>query len=91
MFMDRFYSLDNQANVTISGTNEQAKANLTDLTEGTHTLTIYASDIAGNMVATEAISFTVEPFPTTTIVAAVIAGAAIVAAVFLFSRRRRQH
>jgi len=88
------YSLDNQANVTMSGTsgNQQAKTNLTDLSEGRHTITIYASDIAGNTVASETITFTVEPFPTTTILAVVLAVTIIVAAAFLFFRRRRlQH
>jgi hypothetical protein len=85
------YSLDNQANVTISGTNEtqQAKTNLTDLSEGRHTITIYASDVVGNTVATETITFTVEPYPTTAIVTAVLAAIIVTLSVLAFRRHRK--
>jgi len=90
------YSLDDQANVTIktanaadNGTNEilQAKTNLTDLTVGSHTITIYANDTAGNMAASKTITFTVVP---TIIATTVLIGVVVVGAVFLLVHRRQQ-
>jgi hypothetical protein len=49
------YSLDNQANVSITG-----NTTLTRLTEGTHSLVIYANDTTGNMGVSNMIYFTVE-------------------------------
>jgi hypothetical protein len=67
------YCLDNQANVTIKNVpyyiyalggriSEAMRGNITlgDLTEGHHSLIIYANDTAGNMGASETILFTVE-------------------------------
>jgi hypothetical protein len=62
------YSLDNQANVTVTG-----NVTLTALTSGSHTLTVYANNTSGNMGASETVTFNVaeeqeqeaEPFPTT--------------------------
>ena len=48
------YSLDNQANVTITG-----NTTLTGLSEGTHSITVYANDTSGNMGASEIVYFTV--------------------------------
>ena len=64
------YSLDGQDNVTIAG-----NATLSELQNGSHNLTVYATDPAGNTGASEKINFTVavsinepepepEPFPT---------------------------
>jgi len=58
------YSLDGQANVTIAG-----NTTLSGLPDGTHTITVYANDTAGNMGASEMVYFTIEtlepePFPT---------------------------
>ncbi len=97
------YSLDNQANVTIKTANtidnrtneiQQAKTNLTDLTEGSHSITIYVNDTAGNIGASQTITFTVdkpEPYSASIIIVAVVAGA--VAVVLLITRRsqKRQH
>ena len=71
------YSLDEQANVTITG-----NTTLTGLSDGIHNLVVYAKDIAGNTGASKTIIFRVtEPFPTTWIVAAiatiVVVGAAL--------------
>ena len=72
------YSLDEQANVTITG-----NTTLTGLSDGIHNLVVYAKDIAGNTGASKTIIFRVtEPFPTTWIVAA-IAITAIGGAAFL--------
>ncbi len=52
------YSLDEQGNVTITG-----NTTLTDLSYGSHTLTVYANDIAGNTGISETITFNIrEPF-----------------------------
>jgi len=49
------YSLDGQANVTIAG-----NTTLTGLSDGSHSLTVYAEDIDGNVGASETIYFTIE-------------------------------
>jgi hypothetical protein len=49
------YSLDNQANATSNG-----NFTLTNLVTGSHNLTIYANDTAGNMGASNTVYFTVE-------------------------------
>ncbi len=51
------YSLDYQANVTITGDVE-----LSDMSEGQHTLTVYANDTFGNVVSSDAVNFTVDTF-----------------------------
>ncbi len=56
------YSLDGQKNVTITG-----NTTLIGLSSGDHKLTVYATDEAGNVGASETITFSVtvpEPFPT---------------------------
>ena len=52
------YSLDGQANVTISG-----NTTLFGLSEGSHSLTVYAKDTTGNTGSSETIYFTVIPSP----------------------------
>ena len=49
------YSSDNQANVTING-----DAVLRDLSYGIHNVTVYANDTAGNLGASETLTFTVD-------------------------------
>ena len=87
------YSLDNRANVTING-----NTTLTGLTDGLHFLTVYANDTAGNMGASENITFSVkspgplEPFPTV-VVAVLGAASAVLIAVGLwvyFKKFKRQ-
>jgi len=54
------YCLDDQANVTLTGS-----FTLTKLPYGSHTLTVYANDTVGNMGSSATISFSIaEPFPT---------------------------
>ena len=70
------YSLDGQQNVTITG-----NTTLTNMTNGLHTLTVYANDTYGNMGAST-INFTVAkpaPFPPATIAA--VSGAVTVVVV----------
>jgi len=85
------YSLDNHANVTING-----NTTLTGLVEGSHSLTIYANDAAGNMGTSQTIYFTVtqsqsEPFPTAFVAAASIIAIVMVSAGLLvyFKKRKR--
>jgi parallel beta-helix repeat protein len=49
------YSLDSQINVTISG-----NTTLTDLSEGPHSITVYANDTSGNMGYSDSIHFSVD-------------------------------
>ena len=73
------YSLDGKGNVTIFG-----NSTLTNLSVGTHKVTVYAWDDYGNIGASKTVNFTVvnastvvlqksEPFPTGLIIAALIA------------------
>jgi N-acetylneuraminic acid mutarotase len=52
------FSLDNQANVTI---NEETK--LSNLTQGSHSITIFANDSAGNMGVSNTVFFSVDTLP----------------------------
>jgi hypothetical protein len=86
------YSLDKQANSTY---NENSTLN--GLLEGSHNLTVYAWDAAGNIGVSETVTFTItkepeqirEPFPTTTVTAP-LASAAIVSVVLLVHFKKRQ-
>jgi hypothetical protein len=66
------YSLDGQANMTIAG-----NTTLTGLSNGVHSVTVYATDEAGNTGASETISFNVNvpgTFPTELVT---VAGASV--------------
>jgi len=56
------YSLDGQANVTISG-----NTTLTSLSDGQHSITVYANDTSGNMGASNKVFLTVQTPPPTPI------------------------
>lgn len=65
------YSLDRQENITIIG-----NTTLTGLSYGTHNVTVYARDEAGNIGASETKHFSIaepepEPFPTTLTIASI--------------------
>jgi len=80
------YSLDGQENVTISG-----NTTLTGLPNGSHNLTVYATDQYGNTGVSEAVYFSVEvPFPVVPVAAASVATIAVVGAVLLVYFRRRK-
>lgn len=80
------YSLDGQKSVSLSGNTI-----LTDLSEGSHHITVYAYDRAGNN-ASETVYFTVsmpKPFPTTLDTASVSVLAVIIAiGLFIFLKKR---
>jgi parallel beta-helix repeat protein len=72
------YSLDGQNNVTIT----ENTLNLTELSEGSHSLTVYANDTSGDMGKSETIYFTIGTSLITWVIGA-IAIAAVVGAAFL--------
>jgi hypothetical protein len=82
------YCLDGQDNVTISG-----NSTLSVLANGSHNVTVYVSDEAGNTGASETICFNVdvpEPFPKTFFIGSVIAVAAVVGLGLLVYYKKRQ-
>ena len=83
------YSLDGQSNVTVAG-----NTTLTGLSVGAHNLTVYAWDTAGNVGASETITFTVaepEPFPAVPVAAASAASIIVVSLALLVYFRKRKH
>ena len=67
---------------------------LTDLPNGYHNITVYATDEAGNTGASETVYFSVEvpePFPISTIAAVSVAIVAVTGAGLLIYFRRRKH
>jgi parallel beta-helix repeat protein len=72
------YSLDGQNNVTVT----ENTLNFTELSDGSHSLTVYATDTAGNTGTSETINFTIET-PSTTQITIAIAIIALIGAVFL--------
>jgi len=82
------YVLDEQENVTIA-----ENTTLSGLPIGAHNVTVYAWDAAGNVGASETISFTVaesESFPTVPVAAVSAASIAAVAGGLLLIRKRRK-
>jgi len=77
-------SLDGQANVAIAG-----NTTLTGLPDGTHNLTVYAKDTAGNTGTSETIYFSIEPFPIL-IVAAIVIIAVVGATLLVYFRKIRK-
>jgi len=80
------YSLDGQDNVTIAGDTI-----LTGLSEGAHNITVYATDNAGNIGASEIITFTIakpEPLPTTMIIAPIVSVVVIGVGLLVYFKKR---
>jgi len=85
------YSLDGQANVTITG-----NTTLSGLSDGSHSIIVYAKDTAGNNGPSETMYFTIEtekeePFPTWIAPAIVIIIAALGTAVYLLYRKGKSN
>lgn len=80
---DLSYSLDDQANITIIG-----NVTLPALTDGSHRLTIYATDEVGNADATT-VYFSISSFPFVTVVAAVVIVIIVSASGYLFYKSRK--
>lgn len=85
------YVLDGQGNVTISG-----NTTLSDLSYGTHNLTVYAFDTAGNVGASETVFFTItEPVYMLTFISALVlvvcVSVAVACLVVFFHRVKRKN
>ena len=81
------YSLDGQANATIT-----ENTTLTGLSDGIHSLTVYARDIVGNTGTSETIYFSVsqpEPFPTLIVATIVIIAVIGVAFLIYFTKVKK--
>jgi len=83
------YSLDGQNNGTTAGNTI-----LTGLSEGAHNLTVYATDVAGNIGASETITFTVakppEPLPTTLVIAPPASVAVMGVGLLVYFKKRKR-
>jgi N-acetylneuraminic acid mutarotase len=82
------YSLDGKQNITMIGNSTTA-----NMTNGLHSITVYANDTFGNMGASETISFTVaepESFPTTLVAVASVASVALIGVILLIYFRKRK-
>jgi len=80
------YVLDGQDNSTFFG-----NTTLTCLDNGEHNLTVYACDDAGNIGASETVTFTVaepKPFPTTMVIAPIASVAVIGAGLLVYFKNR---
>ncbi len=77
------YSLDGQQNVTILG-----NVTLPALSNGSHSLTVYAIDEVGN-TGSKTVYFNVEPFPTITVVGVAASIIIVLAAGYLLFERRK--
>jgi N-acetylneuraminic acid mutarotase len=83
------YSLDGKGNVSVIG-----NYTLTNLSNGSHSITVYANDTFGNMGASETVYFSIdapEPFPTAPVATASVATVSVVVGVSLivyFKKRK---
>jgi parallel beta-helix repeat protein len=80
------YSLDGKQNVTVTG-----NCTIANVTNGVHSITVYANDTYGNMGASEIVTFTVakpEPFPTTLVIAPIASVVVGVGLLVYFKKRK---
>jgi hypothetical protein len=66
---------------------------LTELSDGAHSIAVYAWDDAGNIGVSETVYFSIkqpEPFPTLLIVAIVVIVAVVCGILLVYFRRRRR-
>jgi len=86
------YSIDNQDNISIAG-----NTTLTNLPYGHNNITVYATNPAGNVGASQTIDFFTiakpEPFPTTTVIVAAVSAvvAMVVVAGLLVYHKKHKH
>jgi hypothetical protein len=86
-FSKIMYCLDGQANVTISG-----NSTLNCLQNGEHNITVYATDDAGNVGASEAVFFSVEvPFSTNLALPLGVSLAVVGVCLLLYYRQRKSY
>jgi len=88
------YSLDNQNTTTIHNYLFRT-ITLTNLTLGSHTIVLYATDVNGNTGSSEIAKFSIseepEPFPTTLIAVASGASVAVIGVGILIYFKKRKH
>ena len=96
------YSLDGQENVTINenekllGIDINGNCTISGLTEGLHTITVYANDTFSSMGASKTLTFTIlkqssEAFPTVPVIAASAASLVVVgAAITVYFKKRKR-
>jgi hypothetical protein len=80
------YGLDDRINVTMQG-----NTTLTDLAEGSHSLIIYANDTAGNIGASETITFTIatpESFPIMPVTASIATVTIVSVGLLVYFKKR---
>jgi hypothetical protein len=87
------YSLDGQENVT---TRENATSTLTNLSNGVHNVTVYATDLHGYIWASNTTFFNVDvikptpqPFPTNLVLASIVIIVVIVAGLLVYFKKRK--
>ena len=78
------YILDGEDNVTITG-----NVTLAVLSEGSHNITFYATDLVGNTGASRTVYFEVSLFPTVLVVAVAVSITIAAATAYLFLKRRK--
>jgi hypothetical protein len=78
------YSLDGQDNVTIT-----ANVTLAVLSDGSHNITFYATDLVGNTGASRTVYFEISPFPTVLVVAVAVTITITAATAYLYLKRRK--
>jgi len=84
------YSLDGKENITVTG-----NSTITSLTNGFHSITVYANDSSGKMGTSRTINFTIakpesKSFPTVAIaVAAVLVASVLIVGLFFYFKKRR--
>lgn len=79
------YNLDGQNIVTITG-----NITLAALSEGSHFINFYATDIIGNNATSQKIFFEIAPFPTLLVVASILVIIITIMALYLFINRNKQ-
>lgn len=79
------YSLDGGDNVTIAG-----NVTLAVLSEGSHRITFYATDLIGNNGASGTVFFEIAPFPTVLLVGVAVTITIAVAIAYLFLKRKKK-
>ena len=80
------YSIDGQTNVTIT-----SNSTLTGLPSGSHNITVFARDLAGNIGTSEVTYFSIDipqPFPTAPVIAVSVTALAVVACVVLYFAKK---
>ena len=80
------YSLDGKDNVTAAG-----NTTLTGLSNGEHKITVYATNVAGNIGASETMYFSVDvPFPATLVVASAVSVAVVGLGLLVYFKKRKR-